>query len=485
MASSILELIFRTSKQGTGGKAAAQELKAVKDTVGDVTSNFLGFNAASLTAAGAITAVAGFAIDSVNKFQAYGEQIRGLTALTGTGAEETSRLMQAFDDMGISAEKFGSIVEQSAKKGFVFSLENVKALADEYKKLPTQVEKNALLQEKLGKGASAAAKAFAEGSVAIEGYYKAVGDGLALTDAEVKQADLLRRNIDNLNDSWTNFTMTLTGPAVEALNTMFTRQQEMIRLEEEYGRGVRNMTRAQQDAAYSALELADSEKWVAENADLANQMMKGYGETAGALPGELDAATQAQDNLNRSLQAYNTQLLYNVATEGMDAEAKLQIAYGMGLVDEKSRYAIVKTQEWRGELEKGKMTIEEYYAKVWALGDAFGRITSKKVTIEVETVYTERNRRYGGAIGDGAENANGTSGWVTVPPGYPGDSYPVMMSSGESYQVQNDRQRWTGQGEQSTAGPLVTIGTVVLNNGMDQAGFERMLETTIRRGQRG
>jgi hypothetical protein len=485
MASSILELIFRTSKQGTGGKAAAQELKAVKDTVGDVTSNFLGFNAASLTAAGAITAVGAFAVDSGKKFLEMGEQIRGLTALTGTNAEETSRMMQAFDDLGISTDQFGKIVEQSAKKGFVFTLENVKALAEEYNSLSSVQERNKLLTDRLGKSGLELAKVFAEGGDAIEKYYNAVSDGLVMTDREVASADQLRRNIDNLNDSWTNFTMTLTGPAVEALNTMFTRQQEMIRLEEEYGRGVRNMTRAQQDAAYSALELADSEKWVAENADLAMQMMKGYGDTAGALPGELDAATQAQNELNKSMQAYNEQLLFTIASEGLDTEAKLQLAYGMGLIDEKSRYAIVKTQEWRGELEKGKMTIEEYYAKVWALGDAFGRITSKKVTIEVETVYTERNRRYGGAIGDGAENANGTSGWVTVPPGYPGDSYPVMMSSGESYQVQNDRQRWTGQGEQSTAGPLVTIGSVVLNNGMDQAGFERMLETTIRRGQRG
>lgn len=486
MAQSILELVFRTSKSGQGGKQAAAELKDLKDKIGDASSNFLGFNAASLTAAGAVAAVGAVAIDAGKKFLDMGEQIRGLTALTGTGAEETSRLMQAFDDMGISAEKFGAIVESSAKKGFVFSLENVKALADEYNKLPTQVEKNALLQEKLGKGASAAAKAFAEGSTAIEGYYNAVSDGLAMTDQEVEQADKLRRNIDNLKDSWEGYSMTMTGPVVEALNQVFDRQQKMIQLEEERGRGVRNLTRAQQDAAIAEMELAESEKWVAENADLAKNAIGGYGDEAATLPGELEAATAAQENLNNSLKAYNTQLLYNLATEGMDAEAKLQIAYGLGLVDEKSRYAIVKTQEWKDQLDKGKISIQEYNALVWELSHGLSGIQSKDVSVTVHYYEThggtarETGGRASGEVGANGE-ANGTDGWVTVPAGYPGDSYPVMMSSGERYQVQNDRQRWTGSGGQG-GGAQISIGNVVINNEMDYQKFVNRLKGDLRRG---
>jgi hypothetical protein len=490
MAGSILELIFKTSKQGQGGKLAAQELKSVKDTVGDLSSNFLGFNAASLTAAGAVAAVGAVAVDSVKKFMNYGEEIRGLTALTGTSAEETSRMMQAFDDLGISTERFGTIVEQSAKKGFVFTLENVKALAVEYNNLGTMQEKNKLLTDRLGKSGLQLAKVFAEGGDAIEKYYNAVSDGLVMTDAEVESADKLRRNIDNLNDSWTDFTMTLTGPAVEALNEMFERQQAMIQLEEERGRGVRNLTRAQQDAAIAEMELADSAAWVAENADKAKQMLGGYGDTAADLPGDLDAATAAQENLNNSLKAYNTQLLYNVATEGMDAEAKLQIAYGLGLVDEKSRYAIVKTQEWKELLEKGKISIDEYNRLVWDLAHGLSGIQSKDVEVRIHYYETHGGtaRETGGrASGEVGANgyANGTDGWVTVPAGYPGDTYMVPMSSGERYQVQNDRQRWTGTGGQGGGGPLVKIDQVVISNGLDQARFERMLEDTVRRGQRG
>lgn len=38
--------------------------------------------------------------------------------------------------------------------------------------------------------------------------------------------------------------------------------------------------------------------------------------------------------------------------------------------------------------------------------------------------------------GGGTKKATGTSGWETVPSGFPNDSYPVWMSSGEKYNVQ-------------------------------------------------
>jgi hypothetical protein len=484
MASSVLELIYKTSKQGQGGKLAAQELKDVKNVVGDVVEQLPGVQRGILTAAGAVAAVGAVAIDAGKKFLDMGEQIRGLTALTGTGAEETSRLMQAFDDMGISSEKFGAIVESSAKKGFVFSLENVKALADEYNKLPTQVEKNALLQEKLGKGASAAAKAFAEGSTAIEGYYNAVSDGLAMTDQEVEQADKLRRNIDNLKDSWESYSMTLTGPAVEALNQVFDRQQKMIQLEEERGRGVRNMTRAQQDAAIAEMELAESVVWVAENAEEAKKMLGGYGDTAAGLPAQLDPAIEAQEELNTLMKSYSDQVMFNIMAENLSAEGKLALAESMGLIDEKTRFAVVKEQEWQDLVRKGKMTEEEKIGRAAALADQLSRMSSKDIVIT--TTYIE-NRLYGDPIkfadkhpGDGGR-ANGTDGWVTVPAGYPGDSYPVMMSSGERYQVQNDRQRWTGQGGQGGA-TINFSGPINISGEMDYQKFVNRLKADIRRG---
>ena len=42
--------------------------------------------------------------------------------------------------------------------------------------------------------------------------------------------------------------------------------------------------------------------------------------------------------------------------------------------------------------------------------------------------------------GGGVQEASGTGGWVTVPPGYPGDTYIVAMSSGEKFNVKRPGQ---------------------------------------------
>ena len=61
-----------------------------------------------------------------------------------------------------------------------------------------------------------------------------------------------------------------------------------------------------------------------------------------------------------------------------------------------------------------------------------------------------------GAKGNGgtkADHASGTDGWLTVPPGYPNDSYTVGLSSGEPYYVGK-------AGESAPGGNTVTISNV-------------------------
>jgi len=46
-----------------------------------------------------------------------------------------------------------------------------------------------------------------------------------------------------------------------------------------------------------------------------------------------------------------------------------------------------------------------------------------------------------------SNRASGTSGWATVPPGYPNDSYGVGLSSGEQYAVSRSGVTPGGSGE--------------------------------------
>jgi hypothetical protein len=63
------------------------------------------------------------------------------------------------------------------------------------------------------------------------------------------------------------------------------------------------------------------------------------------------------------------------------------------------------------------------------------------ITAHVDTIYSSSG--YGSGTGqDNAEEwrkkngfAEGTGGWMQVPPGHPNDSYPIMLSSGEKFAV--------------------------------------------------
>jgi phage-related protein len=55
-----------------------------------------------------------------------------------------------------------------------------------------------------------------------------------------------------------------------------------------------------------------------------------------------------------------------------------------------------------------------------------------------------------GNIGGGSDNdpstpwASGTPGWMTVPSGYPNDSYPIRVQSGEEFAVRQKGEKWGG-----------------------------------------
>jgi hypothetical protein len=127
---SILELIFKTSKQGQGGKEAAKELRELKGTVGEVSSGLMGFNAGALTAAGAVLAVGSFAKESVANWSAYAESMGKAADASGIGADEMSRIAQAADDMRVPIESVTQAFKLALKNGFQPTIENLATLAD-------------------------------------------------------------------------------------------------------------------------------------------------------------------------------------------------------------------------------------------------------------------------------------------------------------------------------------------------------------------
>lgn len=152
---------------------------------------------------------------------------------------------------------------------------------------------------------------------------------------------------------------------------------------------------------------------------------------------------QKQKDVTTAMQGTLTQMLLNTAAAGLDAEAQLALARATGQIDEEAYAALTAQQLLRGQYDDGKISAQEYADKTIALKDAVSRLEGKNIQITVDailnevrnTIHTYTEQSANNLIGGNQAYAEGTDGWMTVPPGYPNDSYPIMVESGERFAV--------------------------------------------------
>ena len=77
-----------------------------------------------------------------------------------------------------------------------------------------------------------------------------------------------------------------------------------------------------------------------------------------------------------------------------------------------------------------------------------------------------------------AKHASGTEGWLTVPSGYPRDSYPIGLSSGEQYAVIPSSQSVAPSGREDIASVLAAMP----RGGIDEDRLARTIVTGMLKG---
>ena len=174
--------------------------------------------------------------------------------------------------------------------------------------------------------------------------------------------------------------------------------------------------------------------------------------------GELNAK---QAEAEAALKRTTAEFIYQKIAADLDAESALLVAEKLGLIDPASVAAIKSTQELRKEFDDGKISAEDMAQGAKDIADAIASLTSKHIEITIDTIRNERintittnylDNTYGaGGPGSvptppGPGSANGAD--FVVPPGYPNDSYPMRVQSGEHVKV-------TPAGENTRDGPAV------------------------------
>jgi hypothetical protein len=121
-------------------------------------------------------------------FLNYADQVRDMTRATGMSAEETSRLIQVADDVGITYEKLTTSLQMAARQGIDVSTESLKNLSDQYLALEPGVKRTQFLLETFGRSGADMGKMMELGSEGIGKVNASIEDGLILTEEVLKEA---------------------------------------------------------------------------------------------------------------------------------------------------------------------------------------------------------------------------------------------------------------------------------------------------------
>lgn len=438
--------------------------------------------------------------ETVGVAQEYDQTIMDVMIATGGNAQESSRLVQVIDDVGISYETLKTAMKMASKEGIEPNIQSLAQLSDEYLTLAPGVERNQFLMDKFGKSGLDMARAMEMGGAKLLAMNDAIGENLILTDEEIAQSEEYRQNLDNISDSAMGLKVVIGNELIPVGNELIQHYTNISESLQENGYWYTllhqfsideiadNEARANAvdsaTASYTAWAgamqyVAETEAQVTEvDAAAVEGAMQVHGtyEKLGekmtdlqldhdellAKKAELEVAwgtesekvqdvndklaenEQKQKDVTTAMQGTLAQMLLNTAAAGLDAEGQLALARATGQIDEATYAALTAQGILKKQYEDGTITADQYAQKTIDLKTAVDNLQGKNITVTVDGIFNEIHNVISGGLGNmgggsdgdpGTPWATGTDGWMEVPAGYPNDTYPIRLTSGERFAV--------------------------------------------------
>ncbi len=171
--------------------------------------------------------------ETVGDYMRQAQAVRELSLATGTSADETSRLIQVFDDAGINTDNLRGAMEAMRKDGVTPTIDAIATMADEYRALQTPLEKSTYLTEKFGTRGKELGKVFDQTGAQIREAGKAVDESLIFDEKKIAAAEELRKAEDNLNDSLQALKNEAIAPLIPLLADLATRFTDFIAVQKQ------------------------------------------------------------------------------------------------------------------------------------------------------------------------------------------------------------------------------------------------------------
>ena len=191
-----------SSKFAKGLQDSKSKLGNFKSKLNETVQSVTGFNLSQIGAAAAVGAVVRGISTAIRETMAYADTVRELSRVNGASAEETSRVIQMTDDLGLSLEELNTASTMAARQGITLTTDSLAKMSAEFLAMESPAERNAYALENFGRSGLNMIKVLEAGPDKLREMSAAVSSNLILTDAQVRKARELEIAQDNLNDTW-------------------------------------------------------------------------------------------------------------------------------------------------------------------------------------------------------------------------------------------------------------------------------------------
>lgn len=406
----------------------------------------LGVFGVSLTGLGnPLTAVASLTKAAIDTTVKWGDTIDELSRITGTSAEDTSKLAIVMGNLGVSTDTLKGAAKALKDEGLTPNLDTLKMLSNEYQAIQDPAERTRWGTERLGKAYFELSEILDQPPGKLDALAAAAErSGKVMDEQGIQKAEDFAIKTRQLQDAMDGLLIKVGGPVIDTLTAAGTTLQneanilEALKIKWDLATGAIDQATASQRAATlvgydAAAEIqARTDTHIAMAVATHNSWMEVQGHT-----GAVMADTAAQQGAAPVWQAAIAQL--GVGSLALKDQIFLQdqLRLAAGLTTQEEINQRLAVEHLAAMMRGGKITQEEYVLAVQAvangatsaktaiaqMGDSVNNLPGFK-RIEIQTAFTQT-----GTPSPGSATPMQHGG--VVPPGFPNDTFPALLSSGE------------------------------------------------------
>lgn len=191
----------RFEQEAIAADKATKELEQKRNVMAQLSTIATGVNSVFSTASMIYGQVAGQVRAVWGEYSQLSEQIRDLSLVSGTSAEETSRFIQVLDDYQLTAEDATTAARFLKEKGLSPTIDTLVQLSNQFKAIEDPAKRLEFIQENLGRGGAKWINVLNQEGDALRAAAAGIDKHLIMSDEQIAKYEQQRLALDAYNDS--------------------------------------------------------------------------------------------------------------------------------------------------------------------------------------------------------------------------------------------------------------------------------------------